>query len=175
MCSYSWWPFWPSEGDQEMQTLDLDWLWNQLPCRSGSKFLKKFVWIYNRTIYCFKEEHNERMRCLLLMCLLYIVQFHYKALWKTLFWLAKSDIELSHFWDCKLTGKLYIRLLSVARYQNSNWRTSARGLLQWPADCTFSLTWAHDHSIISVFLCRHVRSLKSWLSFLLWSSWPVIS
>ncbi len=112
-----------------MQTLDLDCLWNQLPCRSGSKFLHFFVWIYNKTIYCFKKEHDERMRCLLQMCLLDVIHFHCKALWKTLFRLTKSVIELSIFLDCKLTGKLYIRMLSVARYQRFDLKDFSNGFI----------------------------------------------
>lgn len=103
------------------------------------------------------------------MCLLCVIYFHYKALWKTLFWL---------FWYCKLTGKLYIWLSSMATY-----RFHIKGLQQlyhWyyiTDQLTVCFSWL-EHMITALFLIflrRHVRSLKSWLSFLLWSSWPVIS
>lgn len=60
--SSSWWPVRPSEGDQEMQTLDHDWLWNQLPCGSGSEFLNFYPEHNGGHFIVFIEENDDKIR-----------------------------------------------------------------------------------------------------------------
>lgn len=76
--SSSWWSVRPSKGDQEMQTLDHYWLWNQLPCGSSSEFLYFFFFVWSITdIHIWKWWKNEIVFCILANI---VIHFHYKAL-----------------------------------------------------------------------------------------------